>query len=224
MDQNINKQYEKEFTKPIIKYGRLINLLSILLCFGPPLVLWFYYGAKPPTEDILKGWGLIASVFLIYAFIEPISYFPVFGLAGTYIGCLSGNIGNVRVPASAIAQESLGTTPGTKKAELVSTLGICGSVVTNLIFTTLAAFAGAWIMGLFPQSVIDAFTYVSPAIFGAMFGMNAIKNPKYGVFAFIVGFTLMKFFSLPAYALVPIMVFSTVAFGFITDNKKTRER
>lgn len=220
MDENLNKQYETEFTKPIIKYGRFINLLSILLCFVPALVMWFVFDAKPPTEDILKGWGLIASIFLIYAIIEPISYFPVFGLAGTYIGCLSGNIGNVRVPASAIAQQTLGTTPGTKKAELVSTLGICGSVVTNLAFTTLAAFAGAWIMGLFPPIVIEAFNYVSPAIFGAMFGMNAIKNPKYGVFAFIVGFILMRFFTLPAYVLVPAMVFSTVAFGFIVDGRK----
>ena len=75
-------------------------------------------------------------------------------------------------------------------------------------------------MGLFPPIVIEAFNYVSPAIFGAMFGMNAIKNPKYGVFAFIVGFILMKFFTLPAYVLVPAMVFSTVAFGFIIDGKK----
>lgn len=220
MEKNLDKQYEQEFTKPIIKYGRLINLLSILLCFIPALTLWFVFGTKPPTADILKGWGLIASVFLIYAFIEPISYFPVFGLAGTYIGCLSGNIGNVRVPASAIAQQTLGTTPGTKKAELVSTLGICGSVVTNLIFITIAAFAGSWIMSLFPPIVIKAFSYVSPAIFGAMFGMNAIKNPKYGLFALVIGFILIRFTSLPPYALVPMMVFGTVAFGFIIDKNK----
>lgn len=220
MEKDLNKQYEEEFTVPIIKYGRFINLFSILLCFIPALTIWFVYGTKPPTADILKGWGLIASVFLIYAFIEPISYFPVFGLAGTYIGCLSGNIGNVRVPASAIAQETLKTTPGTKKAELVSTLGICGSVVTNLFFITIAAFAGAWIMGFFPPVIIKAFEYVSPAIFGAMFGMNAIKNPKYGLFAFILGFVFIKFTKLPPYALVPIMVFGTVAFGFILDGKK----
>lgn len=202
MEKDLNKQYEEEFTVPIIKYGRFINLFSILLCFIPALTIWFVYGTKPPTADILKGWGLI------------------FGLAGTYIGCLSGNIGNVRVPASAIAQETLKTTPGTKKAELVSTLGICGSVVTNLFFITIAAFAGAWIMGFFPPVIIKAFEYVSPAIFGAMFGMNAIKNPKYGLFAFILGFVFIKFTKLPPYALVPIMVFGTVAFGFKLDGKK----
>lgn len=224
MEQSINQQYDQEFTRPIIKYGRFINLFCILLCFIPSLVLWFVYGAKPAAQDILTGWGLIASVFLIYAVIEPISYFPVFGLAGTYIGCLSGNIGNVRVPASAISQQVLGTVPGTKKAELVSTLGICGSVVTNLFFTSLAAIAGVWIMSLFPPIVIEAFNYVSPAIFGAMFGMNAIKNPKYGAFALIFGFILIKFTPLPPFALVPLMVFGTVVFGFVMDGKKTESK
>lgn len=215
---NIDQQYELQFTKPIIKYGRFLNLLCILLCFIPPLVLAIFYDAMPPTQDILKGWGLIASVFLIYAFIEPISYYPVFGLAGTYIGCLSGNIGNVRVPASSIAQDVLGTEPGTHKAELVSTLGICGSVVTNLLFTTIAALAGAYILSLFPPVVVEAFDYVTPSIFGAMFFNTAFKKPKYGVFALAVGIILMKFTPIPAFVLVPILVFGTVAFGFISEK------
>ena len=71
--------YEKTFTKPIIRYGRFTNLLSLVLCFLPSILVWVVYGVKPSTQDILTGWGLAASVYAIYAVVEPISYFPILG-------------------------------------------------------------------------------------------------------------------------------------------------
>lgn len=217
---DLNKQYEQEFTRPIIRYGRFINLLCVLLCFTPSILLWVIYGAKPSWADIGKGWGLIASIFLVYAVIEPVSYFPILGLPGTYLGVLSGNIGNVRVPASAVSQEAVGVEPGSKKAELVSTIAISGSIITNMVIVTIGAIGGATLISIFPPIVREAFTYVSPAIFGAMFGMNAVKNLKFGTFAVILVALLLGFTSLPAYVVVPAAVFGTVAFGFIEHKMK----
>lgn len=39
--------YEKSFTKPIIRYGSLTNLLAIPLCFIPAIYLWLVKGAFP---------------------------------------------------------------------------------------------------------------------------------------------------------------------------------
>lgn len=216
-----NLSYEQSFTKPIIKYGRLTNLLAVAFSFIPALVVYFVFDAFPGVENILSGWVLIASIYGIYAIVEPISYFPILGLPGTYMSFLAGNIGNMRVPCSAIAQEALGTTPGTKKAELVSTLGIAGSVVTNIVVVTIAAIGGAALMNAFPPIVIEAFTYVSPAIFGAIFSMYASKKLEYGAFALVVvGIMLLVIKVLPTYLMIPIAVFSTVAFAFKTHDAK----
>lgn len=212
--------YEKTFTKPIIKYGRFINLFAIFLCFLPSIVVWVVYGTKPSTHDILTGWGLIASIYGIYSVVEPISYFPILGLPGTYMAFLSGNIGNIRVPTSAVTQEALGVEPGTKKAEIVSTLGIAGSIVTNLIIVTIAAFGGSALMNLFPKKILEAFAYVSPAIFGAIFGMFGVKNLRYAAFALLVAMTLLNIGKIPVYIMIPGCVFGTVAFGFLTYRKK----
>lgn len=216
----VNQQYEQAFTKPIIKYGRFINLLCMVLCFLPAIILWVVYDAKPTWGEIATGWGLIASIFLIYSVIEPVSYFPILGLPGTYMGVLSGNIGNVRVPASAVAQDAVGVVPGSKKAELVSTIAIAGSIITNLVIVSIGAIGGAALISIFPPIVQEAFTYVSPAIFGAMFGMNAVKNLGYGVFAVALVSILMGFTSLPPYVIVPAAVFGTVAFGFWQHSRK----
>jgi hypothetical protein len=215
MKNNENLSYEQSFTKPIIKYGRLTNLIGIALSFIPALVLYFKFDTFPGVENILSGWMLIASIYGIYAIVEPISFFPILGLPGTYMSFLAGNIGNMRVPCSAIAQESLGVTPGTKKAELVSTLGIAGSIITNMVVVTIAAIGGAALMNLFPPVIIEAFRYVSPAIFGAIFALYASKNYKYGICALIiVGIMLLVIKVLPTYVMIPVAVFGTVAFAF----------
>lgn len=226
MSDNKNNElsYENEFTKPIIKYGRLTNLIAIPFCFMPALVLLFVYDAFPGINNILTGWLYIASVYGIYAIVEPISFYPVLGLPGTYMSFLAGNIGNMRVPCSAIAQESLGVTPGTKKAELVSTLGIAGSIITNLIVVTAAAVGGAALMNIFPPIVLESFSYVSPAIFGAIFAMYAVKNIKYGIFAMAVTlFMLLVIKTIPTFIMIPVAVFSTVGFAFYDHNKTMKK-
>ena len=212
--------YEKSFTKPIIRYGSLTNLLAIPLCFIPAIYLWLLKGAFPGWNNILTGWMYVASMFAIYSVVEPICYFPILGLPGTYMSFLSGNIGNMRVPCAVVAQESLGVEPGTKKAELIATLGIAGSIFTNTIMVTIAAIGGAALMSIFPPVVLTAFKYVSSAIFGAMFAMFASKNLKYGAFALVVVMAMLLSKAIPVYIMIPIAVFSTAIFGVFDYNKK----
>lgn len=211
---------EKSFTKPIIRYGSLTNLLAIPLCFIPAIYLWLVKGAFPGWNNILTGWMYVASMFAIYSVVEPICYFPILGLPGTYMSFLSGNIGNMRVPCAVVAQESLGVEPGTKKAELIATLGIAGSIFTNTIMVTIAAIGGAALMSIFPPVVLTAFKYVSSAIFGAMFAMFASKNLKYGAFALVVVMAMLLSKAIPVYIMIPIAVFSTAIFGVFDYNKK----
>lgn len=212
--------YEKSFTKPIIRYGSLTNLLAIPLCFIPAIYLWLVKGAFPGWNNILTGWMYVASMFAIYSVVEPICYFPILGLPGTYMSFLSGNIGNMRVPCAVVAQESLGVEPGTKKAELIATLGIAGSIFTNTIMVTIAAIGGAALMSIFPPVVLTDFKYVSSAIFGAMFAMFASKNLKYGAFALVVVMAMLLSKAIPVYIMIPIAVFSTAIFGVVDYNKK----
>lgn len=224
--ENTNQIYEQKFTKEIIKYGRLTNLLAIPLCFIPAAIMAVAYKAMPSTSDILGGWALIFSIFGVYAIVEPISYFPVLGLPGTYMSFLAGNIGNMRLPCSAIAQKAVGVEPGSKKAELVSTLGIAGSIITNLIIVTLAAIAGAAIMEVLPVGIKTAFNYASTAIFAATFSMSAVKKPILGVYAIGMSLILLRIIKVvPLYVMIPFIIFSTVLLGFkLIDMEDKKEK
>ena len=123
LDQNnLNTIYEDKFINPIKRSGRFWNLIGVLFSFIPAIYISIRYNAFPGVENILKGWSLIVSIFGVYYIVEPVSYFPVLGLPGTYFAFISGNLGNMRVPAAAIAQETTKVEPGTKKAELIELL------------------------------------------------------------------------------------------------------
>jgi hypothetical protein len=216
--------YEKSFSRPIIKTGRWTLLVAVPLSFLPAIYLFFKYGAIPPVGNILTGWFLVASVYGSYYFIEPISFFPVLGVSGTYMSFLAGNIGNMRLPCAAVAQEALKVEPGSHKAELVATLGIAGSIITNLIVVTIAAIAGKQLFAYFPPVIVEAFKYVLPGIFGSMFAMFALKHPRYGAFALSLVLIMLGIIKvLPVYVVIPVSVFSTIAFavtGYRMKNKK----
>lgn len=211
--------YDENFTKPIIRMGRFTNLFAILLSLIPAFVLWIVYDAFPGLDNIVSGWFLIFSIYGVFAVVEPISYFPVLGIAGTYMSFLAGNIANVRMPASSVAQEVMKAKPGTKRAELISVQAIAGSIVTSVVVASIAAFGGAALMSIFPPAVLEAFNYVTPSLFGALFVSYFIRRPKIGGFAIILASILLYFFSLPSYLNILIPVFGTVAFAFLTEKE-----
>ncbi|HEY8362342.1 MAG TPA: hypothetical protein VIK77_05600 [Tissierellaceae bacterium] len=219
------KEFHEVWSKPVIKIGRTTLLLSVLLSFVPVLYLYFTHGIFPELSTALKAWGMIASIFGAMYFVEPISYYPTLGLAGTYMSFLSGNIGNCRLPAAAMALDVTETESGTPEAEIVSTLGISGSIVINIIGTTLCAFIGAAVIKILPDVVVSALsTYTAPAIFGAMFGSFAMKNPKLAVFGMgiPVGIRLVAP-QTPAYIIIISAVFGTILISRLFYNAEKKK-
>ncbi len=221
MSNNQNTLYDAVFTKPIIKAGMWTLLLAVPLSFMPVIYLWLVYDAIPSLTVILTAWFMIASIYGVEYFMTPISYFPILGVSGTYMAFLSGNIANMRVPCAIVAQDVVGVQPGTHEGEIVATLGMAGSIITNLIVVTIGAIAGNILISLFPPIIVTALNYVLPSIFGALFAIFALRHPKYAVFAVIVASTLLGVVKvLPTWAVVVTCSFSTIAFAVIDTKRK----
>lgn len=208
-----DKTFDKLWNRPVIEIGRTTLLLAAATSFFPVVYIMFKYNIFPPIDLVLKGWALVAAVYGALYISEPVSFFPVLGLSGTYMAFLSGNIGNMRVPASAMALEVTNTVPGTREVEIIATLGMVGSIVVNLFFVTIAAVAGATILNVMPNFVVNAFRmYTVPAIFGAMFFQYGLKYPKLIVFGIGIPF-ILKFLLpfVPGYAATLITLASVIA-------------
>ena len=136
----MNKEYyNKVYIPDIVKWGKITMLLGIITCFGPALVISVIYGCMPPVSAIIAGTIAQISVSGAFYIVEPISYFPILGIPGTYLTFLSGNTSNMRVPCSSVAQEAAGVEMGSDKGSVVSTIGIAVSIIVNIVILTIGA-------------------------------------------------------------------------------------
>jgi hypothetical protein len=195
--------------RPANRIGIATLACAILASLLPSLYLYLVYGVFPPATMAFQAWSMIAISYVAFYFIEPFSYYPILGLTGTYMSFLTGNISNLRLPASASAQEAVGVEIGSRKAEIVSTLAISGSVITNTLIVTIAVIFGNTLISLFPQSVVSALsTYTLPAVFGAIFMQFAMNNIKIAIIALPVPIVLLGIIKVvPVWLTIALAVF-----------------
>lgn len=220
-----NKDYMKTWKKGSMRIGMPTNLLAAATSFIPVIWLCTTYDCWPDPAVVLAAWGLVAISFGAFYIVEPISYYAALGMTGTYLSFLSGNIGNMRVPCAALALEVTDSKPGTIQAEVASTMAICGSIITNLIFTTLAAIIGSTVVAVLPEFIVTGLTkYAGAAIFGGTFGNFALKQPKVAVFALGIPILLKVTINPSAWIVIVASVFGSLGISRIfynMDKKKS---
>ena len=219
-DKSMTEQYRSNFTNPSITIGTITVALAMITSFLPNLYLYLAHGVFPDMQHLLTAWGSIALAFGAFYLVEPISYFPIFGLTGTYIGITSGNISQIRLPAASTAQDVVGVTPGTEQGEVVGILAICGSVVTNLIFLTIAVAGGTVLLGYLPKTVVSAMSkFILPSLFGACFASMALKKMSIAVYALPIALAL-KLCGVPVWICIIVCIFGNLAITFALYKAK----
>ncbi|HOX32116.1 MAG TPA: hypothetical protein PLB91_07285 [Spirochaetales bacterium] len=213
------KVFDGSYMPFIVRWGRLTNVLGFLAGLGPAIMLYVIFGFRPPFSAIMAGFIAQASVSGVFWFVEPISYFPIFGVPATYQAFLSGNIANMRLPVAAAAQEAAGVEPGSNEGTILSCIGVAISVFVNIAILTAAVALGAAVLKQLPPSVMRSLGFILPALFGAVFAQFAVPNPKIAgvaiVFASAMTFALRKGLLAflpgnPVYAVIIVSVFGTI--------------
>ena len=85
-----NNFYKDEYMPKVNKIGKLTGVLGVILAFSPAIALAVVYGILPKPAALLTAFISGVSAFGVLWFVEPISYYPVLGTAGTYMAFLSG--------------------------------------------------------------------------------------------------------------------------------------
>lgn len=219
---DLDKRFKEEYSDKMIRNGRLTTLAAGILSFLPALYLWFGLGLRPEWSQILAGWGIIVSSYLLIYIFEPLGYYPAMGTTGLYIGYLSGNVPSVRLPAMLSAQMATNAEPGTKKGEVVGVIAMGVSVFTNLFFVTLAAVSGVYILEVLPPFVINAFDYCLPAILGGVLAQYWRKE-KIFVPLIMVLCLLIQMAPLPSIVKFPSAIILSLVLGIFFYLKRKKK-
>ncbi len=218
------KIFHDNFIKPVEKTGRNTILVACAFLFLPGLYLWLFHGLMPPSGALMRSLIGIWSFAIVFSIVEPIIYFPLIGLGGTYMSFLAGNLVNLRLPISITAQEVVGTTEGSPEAEIVSTLGVAGSLIGSQLVMFLGVFIFLPFIGRINttgSSVSAALDQVLPALFGALGGIFLFKNIKLGIVPILLGFIIaFTNKNIPYSYVIPPLVIVSVLSARIMYKKK----
>jgi hypothetical protein len=210
----------KEYAPKAHRIGLTFSLIQIAIFFLPPVFVMFYYDIPVNWGAVVKGSIATLSVSGPFWFIEPISYFVILGIAGTYISFIAGNISNFRLPVSAVAQEVAGVREGSHEGEVVSNLAIVATQVMLTLATLCGAIFVTMVVKLLPKGFIAAFDWLLPSIWGAIVVQFGLRRWEYAVVAILASIYIVIYSPLPGWSHVPILVFLMAILGLKLYSKK----
>lgn len=224
--ENKNNIFRGEYLPWIIKMGRATNLFGVLLAFGPCLALAMM-GVWPNWTALGAALVVMLPGNIVTQIREPISYFTVLGVPGTYMSFLSGNISNMRVPCASIATKSAGYVEGTEEGTITATIGIAVSTFVSTVILTVGVIAGSWLLSILPPVVTQILNLLLPALFTTLLVNYAMMRPKLAIiwtpvcFALYYVYVIGTFgFGTVATAAVPIIcAFGAMGLGVVGTKK-----
>lgn len=206
--------------------GLLFVTIALVCNFIPAVYVSTITGQFPSVGQLLQLWLAAAAAFGVGYIVQPVSFFPIVNMAGTFMCWICGNVGEVRAPAANMAQKVTNCEQGTPKAEIMSCIGICASVFVTVIMISFFALVGAQVMPLMPKFVMKMFGFVLPCVLGAVYADLASKNFVLGVIILLsslAGIMIVPKLGIPGGLTMLINIIIAVLIArayFMATNKK----
>jgi hypothetical protein len=210
---------EKNFNDINHFYGRVFLGLAILVIILIPIIMAIVLGVTPDFLVILKSF-IPLIVFIVGGFIEVITYAPMLGTTGTYLGFFTGNLANLKVPCAVNARELAEVKHGSKEGEIVSTLSIATSTIVTTVIIALGIILMIPLTPILENPVLTpAFDTAFTALFGALAYKYFIKDPILVPIPFVLALVLQFAANLGTSILIPVSSIASIAFAYYLFKK-----
>ena len=169
MTQQEKERYFEQYNERTHLFGRIGLSIGIIMLFVVPFAMGVSLDAMPNMTAFGKGFAQIAIIYIPSCIVEFLIYTPMLGVGGSYLGFITGNLINMKIPCAINARDIVGAKSGTPESEIVATLSIAAS---SLVTTLVIAVGVLMLIPLRPvleaPVLQPAFNNVVPALFGAM--------------------------------------------------------
>lgn len=173
---------ELSYRDSVHKMGRVWILSALAMLLAVPAAICIYYNAWPPVSGVLKGLLSIVPIFWTVGVIEVFTYVPMLGTGGSYLGFVTGNLANLKVPCALNSMDRAGVQPGTEEGEVVSTIAIATSSIVTTLIIALGVLLLSQIAPVLESPVLQpAFENILPALFGALGVVFVSKDWKIAI-------------------------------------------
>jgi len=178
------------FEKTTTHWGRITMGAGLLFSTAAPLYLLMTLDLGITSGMVWVAFLSVASVFFVFWFIEPITYFPLLGAASMYQAFMIGNIANKLLPSALVAQATIGASPGTRRGEFSALMAICGAAMVHVLsMLVFVGLLGTWLVSIIPADIVDvARLYIFPSIIGGVLIqlIATMQQPRITIIAIVV--------------------------------------
>lgn len=157
------------YIESVHREGRAWMLSAMAMFLLVPLSICIHTGAWPRVTDVLVGLLGVAPIFWTVSSIEVLTYVPMLGAAGSYLGFVTGNLTSLKVPCALNALDIAKVDPNTEEAEVLSTISIAISSIVTTVIIAAGVLTLRQIGGFLESPVLaPAFNNILPALMGAL--------------------------------------------------------
>lgn len=221
-------QSREDFNKWIHKFGIISSVLLLVAMTAFPLVISMTYNLWPDMKVLWPGFVAVFLFMAPYWPAETIGYMPVMGPGALYMSYITGNVTNLRMPATVGTINSLGIKPNTDECHTMAIIACGASIITTVLVVAIGVVIAVPLAPVLRSPIIKpAFDYVVPALFGGLVAQTVMKGKKQFLY-FLVPLAICLFFCYfttmnSAYYMLIAIAFSVVIYILDWKNEKKKE-
>ena len=140
--------------------------------------------------------GLIATAPMYWTVgaIETVTFVPMLGAGGAYLGFVTGNISNLKLPCALNALEQNGVSAASEEGEVVSTIAIAVSSIVTTVIIIIGVICIVPLTPILEAPILEpAFAQILPALFGGLGVAFISKNAKIAIAPILLMLVLFIF-------------------------------
>ncbi|MEE8792753.1 MAG: hypothetical protein SOI52_05165 [Erysipelotrichaceae bacterium] len=201
------------------RMGRISMAVMLVLMLSVPFYICLVFDTS--FHFNAGYWAALGAMLIQYipsGILEVITYAPLLGTGGTYLGFISGNLINLKVPCAMNARDIAKAEPGTEENEVISTIAISVCTIVTTLVIALGVICIVPLTPLLESKVLTpAFKTVVPALFGGMGFVYVKKYPKIAIVPWVLA--VMLFLLMPSLtSMVSIMVVVLAVIAMVSGH------
>ena len=183
------------------RWGRIGTLLALVYMVSVPFIFLNVYDCVPSFGEVINVATIgILAIYIPVGISESLSYTPLMGTS-SYLGFITGNIMNLKMPCAVNALKITGKQANTPEGDVMASIAVAASSIMTVAILTVAALLVGVISPVFQKPAVQTMAaYLLPALFGSMTlglfasssaGTKVVKGGLKGVIPVIIIVSLL---------------------------------
>ena len=190
------------------RWGRVGTLIALVYMISLPFIVLNYFHCVPSLGAVFNvaTFGIL-SIYVPVGISEALSYTPLMG-ASSYLGFITGNIMNLKLPCAVNALKITGKEANTAEGDVVTSIAVAASSIMTVAILTVAALLISFISPIFEKPAVQTMSsYLLPALFGSM-TLGLFASSSAGSKVVVGGIK----------GVIPVLILAMLPVGIITSR------